>query len=339
MLALREQIAAVAPLRSTVLLCGETGTGKGLAARRIHEASGRAGAFVQVDCASLPTHLAESELFGHERGSFTGAVARRTGRFERAADGTLFLDEIGELSERQQGKLLRVLQDREFERVGGSRSLRLSARVVAATSRDLPRAVADGCFRADLYFRLNVIRIAVPPLRQRVDDIPALVSDALKRLAGELALAPPQLSRDALDRLCVDAWPGNVRELFNVLERTVVRHPGGFVDRERIDRLLDEGRIPSATATGGDAPRDFEPDRIRAALRECGGNVTRAARRLGVPRSTLRHRIRRLALRPDRPATSVAEQHEAFADHQPRGDEGERRLEEADEPDFAHPLE
>jgi len=306
MQALRGHIAAAAPLRSTVLLCGETGSGKGLVAKLLHENSSRGSApFVHVDCAALPQDLAESELFGHERGSFTGAVARRIGRFEQAARGTVFLDEIGEITPAQQVKLLRVLQDREFERLGGNHTFPMSARVVAATSRDLSRAVADGVFRADLYFRLNVVRIEVPALRDRPDDVPGLVASGMARLAEELDLAPPSFAAQAIDRLAAHDWPGNVRELMNVLERLLVRYAGVRVAPEQVEATFKEGSIPRVrqhsewhvrNEFGRIARMDDPSDRIGAVLRESGGNVARAARHLGVPRSTLRHWIHRYGI-------------------------------------------
>lgn len=303
---LRRQIAAAAPLRSTILLCGETGSGKGLVARLLHANSLRVTErLVHVDCAALPPDLSESELFGHERGSFTGAVARRIGRFEQANRGTVFLDEIGEITPAQQGKLLRVLQDREFERVGGNRTLPMSARVIAATSRNLSRAVADGEFRADLYFRLNVVRIEVPPLRDRPGDVRQLATVGMARLADELGLRPPDLSEQVIDRLAAHDWPGNVRELMNVLERLLVRFSGIRITPEQVEATFKDGCIPrvgqrSERFAGNELGRNGgigdSVDRIGTALHENGGNVARAARHLGVPRSTLRHWIRRYGI-------------------------------------------
>jgi transcriptional regulator with GAF, ATPase, and Fis domain len=286
--ALRSEIAAVAPLSSCVLVSGETGVGKGVVARTLHGWSPRRGEpFVHVDCAALSSQLVESELFGHERGAFTGAHARRIGRFELAEAGTLFLDEIGDLAEHLQAKLLRVLQDRRFERLGGNRTLRMRARIVAATTRDLRREVAEGRFRADLYYRLAVIPIAVPPLRERPGDLPALLCAAAKR---HDELPASALTDAALLRLYHHPWPGNVRELFNVAERIAVRHRGGRVDASGLDDLLD------APPTGAQPPAATETERIAAALRSSAGNVSQAARRLGLPRTTLRRRIRRLGL-------------------------------------------
>ena len=267
--ALRRQIGRLADLPTTVLLLGETGTGKGLVARSLHADGVRcARPFVQVDCAGLPEALFESELLGHERGAFTGAVAARIGRAEAAADGTLFLDEIGELTPRLQAKLLHLLQDRCFERLGGCSTRPFRARVIAATHLDLDAAVERGAFRRDLLFRLDVARITLPPLRERRRDVPALASLLLARIAERLRLPLVPCDAAVLARLAAHDWPGNVRELENVLERWLI---GGAV---------------------GPAPLR-EAERIARMLDVTGGNVSRAARRLGLPRSTLRGRIAR----------------------------------------------
>jgi transcriptional regulator with GAF, ATPase, and Fis domain len=272
-----------------VLVTGETGVGKGVVARTLHRLSPRRDEpFVHVDCAALSSQIVESELFGHERGAFTGAHARRVGRFELAAGGTLFLDEIGDLEARLQAKLLRVLQDRRFERLGGNHTLRMRARIVAATTRDLRRDIAEDRFRADLYYRLAVIPIEVPPLRDRAEDLPALLCAAAKRSD---ALPEATLTDAALARLADHAWPGNVRELFNVAERIAVRFRGGRVDAAGLEELLDEGAARRSESLAGN-----EAERITAALRASAGNISQAARRLGLPRTTLRHRIRRLGV-------------------------------------------
>ena len=225
---LRQSLRRVARADATVLLRGETGTGKGLVARLLHDASARASApFAHVDCAALAPSVIESELFGHERGAFTGADACRAGRLEAAAGGTLFLDEIAELEPRLQAKLLRALQDRAFERVGGTRTLTLQARVVAATHRDLRRMVADGSFRADLYFRLQVFEVTLPPLRERLEDLPVLVARGLAAIAARSGVAPPQCGDPFVEALAVHRWPGNVRELWNLLEPAVVHDDDG----------------------------------------------------------------------------------------------------------------
>jgi DNA-binding NtrC family response regulator len=300
---LREEIAAIGRTRSTVLITGETGTGKGLAARLIHRMSNRCdGPFVHLDCASISATLIESELFGHERGAFTGATERRKGRFELADEGTVFLDEIGELDLPLQAKLLRVLEDREYERVGGNRTLRMGARVIAATNRDLRSAIDEGAFRTDLYFRLNIFRLPLPALRDRIDDVPLLVRWALRELAERLAVPVPRASNAFLDLLMEYHWPGNVRELFSVLERLLVRGAGELLEADDLAGALprEMGRPDGGTAASrvADLDPDEESDRARVAtaLQLTGGNVARAARRLRLPRSTLRYRIRRYDL-------------------------------------------
>jgi len=289
MRALRDEIAAAASSPSTVRITGETGVGKGVVARMLHRLSARRREpFVHVDCAALSSEIVESELFGHERGAFTGAHSRRLGRFELAAAGTLFLDEIGDLEARLQAKLLRVLQDRRFERLGGNQTLRMRARIVAATTRDLRRDVADGRFRADLYYRLAVISIDVAPLRDRIGDIPALLSATALRNSGLPAF---RLSESALARLSGHDWPGNVRELQNVAERIAVRFPGRRVDAADLDGILDDD-VRSQAGT----PPSVDAEQIVHALRSTDGNVSQAAQRLGLPRTTLRHRIRRLGI-------------------------------------------
>jgi DNA-binding NtrC family response regulator len=308
---LRREISAVAPTRSTVLLTGETGTGKSLAARVVHALSPFAsGPLVHVDCAALAPTVIESELFGHERGAFTGAHAERAGRLELAAGGTLFLDEIGELEPRLQTKLLRALEERRFERVGGRETRSLAARIVAATNRDLPRAVERGEFRADLYYRLCVFEIRVPALRERLEDLPALVERGLARAARRLGRAAPCPTPGFLRRLAQHPWPGNVRELLNVLERVAIAWPGLSLSAAELEALLGPRlpapppqvalRLPRAVHEPAEpwvpGTRD-ERARIAAELVATGGNVSRAARRLGLPRTTLRHRIDRYALR------------------------------------------
>jgi transcriptional regulator with AAA-type ATPase domain len=307
MRAIRGEIAALAPLDTPVLILGETGTGKGLVARALHALSlRRTRPFVHADCASLSRALFESELFGHERGAFTGAVARRAGRFERAAGGSIFLDEIGELDAPMQAALLHVLQERSFERVGGDAPLAMSARVIAATHRDLRAEVRAGRFRADLYFRLDVVRLRLPPLRERAGDLPLLTRALLARASSRLALPPPRLTDSALARLAAHAWPGNVRELENALERLAIRGAGRELHASDVARALDdlEGFAGAASATAAVS--------LHGVLRDCGGNVARAARALGIPRTTLRRRL--------------AEQRPQLRHHEVERDHGQHRL-------------
>jgi transcriptional regulator with GAF, ATPase, and Fis domain len=308
---IRREISAVARANSTVLITGETGSGKGVVAREIHNLSDRrCRRFVAVDCGALPSSLVESELFGHERGAFTGAVAQRMGRFEQAGGGTILLDEVGDLELPLQAKLLRVLQEREYERVGGSRTRSMTARVIAATNRDLKRAVGEGRFRADLLFRLNVFQIRIPPLRDRLSDIPELTEALLRRLSETLQMSAPELSDASCKRLTSYQWPGNVRELMNLLERLIVENEGGVVDESALDDFFDQAPIfrpaePAAQAAPmaerwlrTDVSRGNAVDRekVAAALLAERGNVSRAARRLGAPRSTLRYWIHRYGL-------------------------------------------
>lgn len=290
--AVRHAITAVAPTRSTVLVTGETGVGKGLVARAIHRLSGRANRpFVHVDCSALAPSVIESELFGHEKGAFTGALERHPGRFEMAGDGTIFLDEIGDLDLRLQRKLLRVLQDREFERIGGKRTLRMAARVVAATHRDLPTLLRNGAFRADLYFRLNVFQLRIPPLRERLEDVPMLARALFVSVAERLGVVPVPLDDAIYRKLARHPWPGNVRELLNVLERLALRHQVGSLDADDLDELFD-GEATSDPDGSDDSVATLDRLSVERMLRTTGGNVARAARRLGIPRSTLRYRLR-----------------------------------------------
>jgi two-component system response regulator AtoC len=298
---------------ATILITGETGTGKGLVARICHALSSRAsGPLLHVDCATLSPSIIESELFGHDRGAFTGAVRDRKGRFELVGTGTLFLDEIGELGPELQSKLLRVLQDREFERLGGVRTLRMNGRVIAATSRNLAHAITAGRFRPDLYYRLAVLRIHVPPLRDRHEDIVALVDHLLERIADRLGVTRPEPTSDLLQLACSHPWPGNVRELANTLERLMIQRPGHVLDRRDLEAVIESvpasGRVGAASSLPPDPdpgrPRraPATPETIASVLLETGGNVSRAARRLSVPRSTLRYWIEQLDLQTLIPA-------------------------------------
>jgi len=297
------QVAKVAPMDSTVLILGETGTGKELIARAIHKRSNRAsGAFIRVNCAAIPPSLLASELFGHEKGAFTGATQRRLGRFESAHGGTIFLDEIGDLPAGTQIALLRVLQERELERVGSSQPISVDVRVVAATNRDLKAAVAVGTFREDLFYRLNVFPIQVPSLRERVDDIPLLVEYLIERYAKKVGKKIKTITKRTLDLLQAYDWPGNVRELQNVVERAVILSDGETfsVDETWLKRESSQvSHRPSLPDRGLSRDPGRERALIEAALAECKGRVagpSGAAVKLGVPRQTLESKIRSLGI-------------------------------------------
>ncbi len=285
----------VAPADIPVLVTGESGTGKELVARRLHARSPRfAGPFVAVNAAALPESLAESELFGHERGAFTGADRARAGRFEEASGGTLFLDEIGELAPALQAKLLRVLEDHRVRRLGSERDVAVDVRLVAATNRDLAREAETGGFRRDLFFRLAVVPVALPPLRERPDDIPLLARHFVARLAARHRVPVPELAAGALDALARHDWPGNVRELRNVLERAVVVRGGQPIREE--DVHLPAGFAASAAPAPTLDEETREREAALEALRHSGGNRDAAARRLGISVRTLYYRLRRWGL-------------------------------------------
>ena len=302
--AMRETVALahrVAPLRSTILLTGETGTGKELIATLIHDSSLRArGPFVKVNCAALPETLLESELFGHERGAFTGAERQRIGRFEQASAGTLFLDEIGEISMSTQVKLLRVLQEGEYHRLGGVTSLRTEARIVAATNRDLADALRKGRFREDLFFRLNVVGIHLAPLRERPEDTRALAEEFLVDLCFELGRSRKSFSEEAMRRLSEHRWSGNVRELRNVIERAVLMSDrecitGSEIVLNRSAPLLD-ALEQLVLAPGGLSLRDVERELVLRALDQAGYVQKQAAKLLGMSRRKLNYMIRQMGL-------------------------------------------
>jgi PAS domain S-box-containing protein len=294
-------IVKVAPTDSTVLITGETGTGKELIARAIHKHSQRSGqAFISVNCASIPSSLIASELFGHEKGAFTGAVQRRQGRFELAHSGTIFLDEVGDLPEETQVTLLRVLQERQFERVGGNRVLTTDVRVIAATNRDLTAGIAAGAFRSDLFYRLNVFPIEVPPLRKRKEDIPMLVEYFVKRYAEKTGKEIRRIDRDALDMCQSYAWPGNIRELQNIVERSVILTSGDTFRIEKAWLANPEPSRPELPTALPDTLQDQEREIIENALAECKGKIAGpkgAAARLGIPRSTLDSKIKQLNIK------------------------------------------
>jgi Nif-specific regulatory protein len=292
-----EQVSQVARTNATALLRGESGTGKELVAHAIHRNSPRAEMpFVKVNCAALPESLFESEVFGHERGAFTGAHSRKKGRFELAQGGTLFLDEIGELTLTTQAKLLRVLQFREFERLGGTETLRTDVRIVAATNADMERAIAAGTFREDLYYRINIFTITVPPLRDRRADIPQLAEYFLRRLAAEHGRKIARISNGALECLTQHTWPGNVRELENVIERAVVVCQGAVV---RETHLPDAVRVPNAMAAPlslAQAVARLERELITQAIEAAGGNIAAAARALGTTERVVRYKVQKLGI-------------------------------------------
>ena len=296
-----EQIAQVAPTDSTVLIQGETGTGKELVARAIHEASTRREKpLVKVNCAALPRDLVESELFGHEKGAFTGALQQRRGRFELADGGTLFLDEVGELPLESQAKLLRVLQEHEFDRVGGTRTLRANVRVIAATNRGLQAQVAAGVFRADLFYRLAVFPVAVPPLRERRGDIPLLIRHFAARCARKLGHAVDHIAPQCLDEASDYDWPGNIRELENAVERALIVSGGAVLDSLALPAAVAMPIAAPVTAVTDGTLEDIERAHIRRVLDRAGWVIEGergAARALGLNASTLRGRLRKLGIR------------------------------------------
>jgi DNA-binding NtrC family response regulator len=293
-------IERIAPTNSTVLLGGESGVGKDLIAHVLHEKSRRAsGPFIKINSTAIPESLLESELFGYEKGAFTGATATKPGKFELADKGTLFLDEIGDVPPATQVKLLRVLQEREFERLGGTRTLKVDVRLVAATNRDLRAALEEGTFREDLYYRLNVVPIDIPPLREHTEDIPDLVQLFIERFSRGSGKPVTAIRPEALQRLMEFHWPGNVRELENVIERACAMAKGSVLELE--DIRLEPARPRPALESGALLPEGFtleqwEDELIREALRRTAGNKSRAARMLGLSRNALRYRLSRMGI-------------------------------------------
>lgn len=308
MRALYDEVAAVADTSATVLLTGPTGTGKELLAHAIHRRSRRSnGPFVRVNCAAIPETLLESELFGHEKGAFTGAIREHHGKFEQADGGTLLLDEIGEIDLFMQVKLLRVLENGEFQRVGGRETRKADVRVVAATNRDLRREVEAGRFREDLFYRLNVVALRVPALRDRREDIPLLVEHFAKKYAEKNGRVTPRIARGSVERLQTYPWPGNVRQLEHVVERAVILQRDGDLDLRTPEDAVphaaaatepnDASPLPPAGVSLQDAVENYERKVIVAALKEASGVQAQAARRLGISRSNLNYRIQRLDIR------------------------------------------
>ncbi|MBZ5514234.1 MAG: sigma-54 dependent transcriptional regulator [Acidobacteriia bacterium] len=302
-------VERVAPTNSTVLLGGESGVGKDLIARALHQHSRRAsGPFVKINCTAIPENLLESELFGYEKGAFTGAVGSKPGKFELADKGTIFLDEIGDVPGSIQVKLLRVLQDREFERLGGTKTLKVDVRVVAATNQDLRAALEQGTFREDLYYRLNVVPINIPPLRDRKEDIPYLVDHFIERFTREAGKPIKGITPAALKLLMEFHWPGNVRELENIIERAVALSTGDMLDAPDIRLDLSPAKpagadiAASALSAGGTFPppgmtlEQFEDEMIKEAVRRSNGNKSQAARLLGLSRNALRYRLSKMGV-------------------------------------------
>lgn len=307
MLKFQEELARVAPTDAWVLITGENGTGKELAARAVHRGSKRAEApLVAVNCAAIPEELIESELFGHEKGAFTGADGSRAGKFELAHKGTLFLDEIGDMSLKTQAKILRILQEQSFERVGGARTIRVDVRVIAATNKNLEEAIRRGEFRADLYYRLRVFPLCLPPLRERGGDIPLLLAALSARVERRTGMKAPLFAPDALAALDAWSWPGNVRELAHLVERLAILHPGGAVAADDLppemrDRFQapvrgdDTGVMARLLASDLDfksARAAFETYYLEAKLAEVGGNVTRLAELVGLERSYVHRKLK-----------------------------------------------
>jgi len=294
-----DQVRLIAPTKANVLILGESGTGKEVLAKSLHQASPRARKpFVAVHCAALPESLLESELFGHEKGAFTGAVARRQGRFELASGGTIFLDEIGEVPLSMQVKLLRVLESREIQRVGGTETVPVDVRIITATNRDLSDEVAEGRFREDLFYRLNVVAVTLPPLRHRRADIPVLARHFMKEFAKENNRSVPEISPEAMEILCGYHWQGNVRELRNVLENAFVFLRGNVLGPDNLPKMFTkvETATDSITFPLGLPMEEVETQYLRRTLVQCDGNRTRAAEVLKISRRTLQRRIKELGL-------------------------------------------
>jgi two-component system, NtrC family, nitrogen regulation response regulator NtrX len=302
---LREEIGRAAPTNATVLITGENGTGKELAARLIHLSSRRSSRpMVEVNCAAIPEELIESELFGHEKGSFTGAYERRKGKFDSANNGTLFLDEIGDMSHRTQAKILRIIQEQVFERVGGSHPIQVDVRIVAATNKDLRKEIELGRFRQDLYYRLNVIPIFVPPLRERLEDIPLLVENFADEIANESALGKKKIDSAIFPVLQAYSWPGNIRELKNFIERLMIMTPGQVIrpddlpaDFRNVPQTRNEEAIHFQHPTLKAARYSFERDYLMRKLEENGWNISVTAARIGLERTHLHRKMKAFGIK------------------------------------------
>ncbi len=302
---LRVQIERVAPTDASVLILGGHGTGKELVAQTIHRNSNRSGSpMVEVNCAAIPEELIESELFGHEKGAFTGADRAKKGKFDQADGSTLFLDEIGDMSLKSQAKVLRILQEQKFERVGGSKTIQVDVRILAATNKNLEQEIEDGNFRADLFYRLNVVPITVPDLQDRLDDIPALVAEFLNSFRGK-GLGTKKFAGDALTMLMSHPWPGNIRELRNMVERLVIMTPGQLITAEDVALFLNPGAGKPVPLSGSvvythldfkAARRQFEHDYLKSKLEENKGNVSKTAEKIGMERSHLHKKVKALSI-------------------------------------------
>ncbi len=303
---LRMQMERVAPTDASVLILGAHGTGKELVAQTIHRASSRASRLmVEVNCAAIPEELIESELFGHEKGAFTGADRAKQGKFDQADGSTLFLDEIGDMSLKSQAKVLRILQEQKFERVGGSRTIKVDVRILAATNKDLEQEIEDGNFRADLFYRLNVVPIQMPDLQDRLEDIPDLVNEFLVTLRGK-GLGEKQFADDGLAMLMRHPWPGNIRELRNMVERLVIMTPGQSITGADVSIFLNPGSHQPVVASIGagyshlgfkEARKQFEHDYLKEKLEENKGNVSKTAEKIGMERSHLHKKVKALGVR------------------------------------------
>lgn len=300
---LKDEIERAAPTNASILITGENGSGKELVARLIHQKSRRSTKpFVEVNCAAIPEELIESELFGHEKGAFTGATSRKQGKFDLAHEGTLFLDEIGDMSLKTQAKILRILEEQKFERVGGAKTIEVDVRIIAATNKDLSQAMKQGDFREDLFFRINVIPLVVPPLRDRKDDIPVLANEFLARFQDELKIDKKQISPEAMDLLVRHKWPGNVRELKNIMERLVIMTKGNLIRAEDVPPALrgetsDEDHADLFKFDSlKDAKDAFERKFIAYKLVQCSENISKTAESIGIERSHLHRKIKSLGL-------------------------------------------
>jgi two-component system nitrogen regulation response regulator NtrX len=308
MIKLNEEILKAAPSHGRVIIYGENGVGKELVAAAIHRQSPRKDKpFIKLNCAAIPKDLIESELFGHEKGAFTGALSKKLGKFELADGGSLLLDEIGDMSLDTQAKLLRVLEEHEFERLGGKSSIKIDVRVISSTNKDLQTEIAKGRFREDLFFRISVIPVRVPPLRERKDDIPILAKHFTEVFCRENNRPPKQFSEGAFKVLMSYDWPGNVRELKNLVERVVIMTDQTTVNETHIRPFLSEAKVTTGEKPLGNLVEDYEKSLIISELKKTGWNVSKAASRLGIDRANLHRKMRRYSIRRESDETEPAE--------------------------------